>query len=170
MKKLIGLLLVACICLTFGACSKKNPGSSVAIDILPEDATVAQTVIFNFLDNVNNSEYKELSALAEKLINDESIPFMGATMEVEEGYLNGFTSEITGFKEGYMFGPAIGSIPFIGYVFDTKDSKSAEALSALLAESADLRWNVCTQADDMQISIAGNRVCFVMAPEAFEEE
>lgn len=42
------------------------------------------------------------------------------SMPVEEGLLNGFTGEIKGFEEGYVFSPMIGSIPFIGYVFKLK--------------------------------------------------
>lgn len=90
------------------------------------------------------------------------------TMDVEEGSLNGFDAEITGFSKGTMFSPMIGSMPFVGYVFETDD---VDALKETLKAHAQLNWNVCTTADDMAIESDsdGKLVLFVMAPKSFDE-
>ena len=59
-------------------------------------------------------------------MSNSIIQFMGGTMPVEPGLLTGFgNTEITGFKEGVMFAPMIGTIPFVGYVFVLEDGVAA---------------------------------------------
>ena len=90
-------------------------------------------------------------------------------MPVEEGFLTGFDNvEIKGFKEGAMFAPMIGTIPFVGYVFTMDDAAAAIELSTLLEENANPRWNICTEADEMFTTVSGNKVFFVMSPSSFE--
>lgn len=56
--------------------------------------------------------------IANAVIKSPVLPFQPMVMPVEPGLLNGFdNNEITGFKDGVVFAPMIGSIPFIGYVF-----------------------------------------------------
>lgn len=82
---------------------------------------------------------------------------------VEEGYLNGFDGEVTGFKSGAMFGPVIGTIPFVGYIFETGDTK---ALVETLSNQANLNWNICTQADIKYVNaLDDSHVFFMMIPE-----
>ena len=69
-----------------------------------------------------------------------------------------------------MFAPMIGTIPFIGYVFTLSDASQASSLIATLKANADLRWNICTSADEMVAGSSGNKVFFVMSPISFEEE
>ncbi len=162
MKKLsTTLLLVLCaaLCMTFTGCNKKSTAKT-------EATTPATILAQDFLAITKADNSISLESLADKLVSNEIIPFGPAIMEVEEGYLNGFTSEVTGFSEGMMFGPMIGSIPFIGYVFKT--DKSADLISSL-KEKADLRWNVCTQADEMVTESSKDYVFFVMAPANFDE-
>ena len=78
-------------------------------------------------------------------------------------------AEITGFKNGATFGPMIGSIPFIGYVFELEDGVSASDFIANLKKNANLRWNICVEAEEMVAGSSGNKVFFVMCPKAFEE-
>lgn len=133
----------------------------------PLGETPALQVIMDFRDKVASAASME--DLANTLVMNENMPFMGAAMAVEPGFLNGFTAEITGFEEGAMFSPMIGAIPFVGYVFRLADDADANAFVDSLREKADLRWNICTAADEMQYDVAGNVVCFVMAPATFEE-
>ncbi len=110
-------------------------------------------------------------SLAEALIKNEIIPFMGGAMEVEQGLLQGFdNAEIKGFKEGAVFMPMIGTIPFIGYVFTLEDGTDASSFIANLKANANLRWNICTTADEMVAGSVGNKVFFVMCPTEFTEE
>ena len=109
-------------------------------------------------------------SIANQLIANKIIPFMPAVMPVEEGWLNGFgDAEITGFKEGAMFGPMIGTIPFIGYVFELKDETDVNQFISTLKSNANLRWNICTEADEMVVCSVDKKVFFVMCPKYFEE-
>ena len=111
-----------------------------------------------------------VQALAEALVSNPVIAFMGGASPVSEGLLSGFgNTEIKGFKEGAMFAPMIGSIPFIGYVFELDDAANAPAFISTLKSNADLRWNVCVEADEMVTGSVGSKVFFVMSPFSFEE-
>ena len=110
-------------------------------------------------------------SIAEALVSNSVIAFSGGAMAVEPGYLNGFDdTEIKGFKEGAMFAPMIGTIPFVGYVFTLEDGADASAFISTLKNSANLRWNICTSADEMVTGSVGNKVFFVMSPISFDEE
>ena len=129
--------------------------------------TVANTLMSDF-KSIAKSQNAE--SIANQLIANKIIPFMPAVMPVEEGWLNGFgDAEITGFKEGAMFGPMIGSIPFIGYVFELKDETDVNQFISTLKSNADLRWNICTEADEMVVCSVDKKVFFVMCPKYFEE-
>lgn len=58
--------------------------------------------------------------IVNKMLEADSEELGLISMPVEEGLLNGFTGEIKGFDDAYVFSPMIGSIPFIGYVFKLK--------------------------------------------------
>ena len=89
---------------------------------------------------------------------------MMGSMPVEEGYLAGFEVEIKGFKKGVTFGPMIGTIPFVGYIFE---SDTPDELVATLEKEHKLNWNICTTADRMFVQKKGNFVFFVMSPNSF---
>ena len=108
--------------------------------------------------------------LAEGILTNELLLFQGGAMPVEEGFLTGFDNvEVTGFEEGVMFAPMIGTIPFVGYVFDTADAESAEALVTVLTENANPRWNICTEAEETISGTVEDKVFFVMCPKSLEE-
>lgn len=158
MKKILSLGLALLMLLSFAACkgAESNDTSTPAKAILAQFKTIT-------------ADEKDAEAVAQKLSESSDIfgEMMMASMPVEEGNLNGFSAEIKGFSKGAMFGPAIGTIPFVGYVFETED---ADALKAALKESADLRWNICTEADEMLCESEGNLVLFVMAPASFDAD
>ena len=113
--------------------------------------------------------YSDAHSLAEAVASNSIIPFATAAMAVEPGALSGFNSDITGFKEGAMFGPVIGSIPFVGYVFVLEDGADASAFVSTLKSNANLRWNICVEAEEMVVGSSGNKVFFVMTNKTFEE-
>ena len=128
-------------------------------------ATVGQTLKGVFQANASGSA---LDA-ANRVVSHESIPFSGMAMAVEPGLLMGFgNTEITGFSEGAMFGPSIGTIPFVGYVFTLDGSVDGSAFCQTLQSAADLRWNVCTEADELVVTQSGSKVFFLMCPTSFE--
>ena len=126
--------------------------------------TVANTLMSDF-KSIAKSQNAE--SIANQLIANKIIPFMPAVMPVEEGWLNGFgDAEITGFKEGAMFGPMIGSIPFIGYVFELKDETDVNQFISTLKSNADLRWNICTEAEDYAVTSIDDYVFVIMCSDS----
>ena len=130
--------------------------------------TAGNTLLADFKSKA--SSYSNALALAEAVSQNSIIPFAAAAMAVEEGYLAGFDEEIKGFKEGAMFGPVIGSIPFVGYVFILEDGADASAFISTLKKNANLRWNICVEAEEMVSGSVGNKVFFVMTNKSFDEE
>lgn len=109
----------------------------------------------------------DINEVANKLIEAEYFKEVSmTTMEVEPGFLNGFEAEITGFNNGVMFAPMIGTIPFVGYIFETDNT---ELLMSELEANASLNWNICTTADEMLVKTHDNYVFFVMSPYTFGE-
>lgn len=109
----------------------------------------------------------DINEVANKLIEAEYFKEVSmTTMEVEPGFLNGFEAEITAFNKCTMFAPMIGTIPFVGYIFEADD---AELLVTELSENATLNWNICTTADEMLVETHDNYVFFVMSPYSFGE-
>lgn len=198
MKKLFCVLLAGAMFATITGCGAKTVETTAAettvAETTTEAASVEETTAAESADETTTSEAGENAGtlgetlrldfenrvaenadasaidLAEGIVSNEVILFAGATMEVEEGLLTGFgNAEITGFEEGVMFGPVISTIPFVGYVFETADEESAEALVAVLTENANPRWNVCTEAEETVIGTAGDKVFFVMCPKSLDE-
>ena len=91
-------------------------------------------------------------------------------MPVEEGLLSGFDNyEVKGFDKGTVFMPMIGSIPFVGYVFELKSDTDVNTFMSNLEKNANKRWNVCVEADEMYTASYGNKVFFIMCPKSLEE-
>ena len=146
------LVLALSSLVVFTGCGKKENDKNVP----DTDGGKLQQI---FLDELENNPDISSQDLADTIIQNEIIPFEGATMPVEEGWLAGFDNEITGFRDGVMFSPMIGTIPFVGYVFETDDP---EGLLSFLKEKANMAWNICTQADETVSAIKGNLVFFMM--------
>ena len=158
MKRILKLMICACLMVSFmGACSKGGK----------DDATVGTTLAEVFKEN---NEGKTALEVAEALATDKSLPFSGMAMTVEEGFLAGFDNyEVKGFKEAAMFAPMMGTIPFVGYVFTLDEATDVESFKTSLKDNANLRWNICTEAEEITIENEGNLVFFLMAPKQFEE-
>ena len=130
--------------------------------------TVGDALASDFRANSGKSG----AEIAEIVIKNSVIPteLSLMTMEVEEGYLTGFdNTEIKGFENGVMFAPGMGTIPFVGYVFTLSQDADADAFVNTLKEGANLRWNICTSAEQMIVEKSGSKVFFVMCPETFEQ-
>lgn len=138
MRKLATILLTACMMLSLAACGGKAEEQEPAKKA-PE--TLGEHLLADFEERL--AENGELTAqeLADGILANELIAFSGGAMAVEEGLLTGFgNAEITGFSEGVMFAPMIGTIPFVGYVFVLDSEDAVEGFVATLTESADPRW------------------------------
>lgn len=184
MKKLLAIILAAIMLMSLVSCGStagegKKDTDEVVDTTVPEvpeettentpatdDVTPAKHVLADFKENVTDDA--KAYDLADTLMAAEWVPFGPAVMEVEPGFLNGFSAEVEGFEEGAMFGPMIGSMPFVGYIFKLADGADVDAFISTLKELADLRWNICTQADELVCEAEGNTVLFVMAPNSFD--
>ena len=66
--------------------------------------------------------------------------------------------------------PMMGSIPFIGYIFDMPADADLEAFMTTLKESANMRWQVCVEAEEMVVEAIGDKVFFLMCKKDLSAE
>lgn len=139
-----------------------------------ENLTLGESLLSTFKEAAENDAALSAQELADAVIANDvltSHEMSLVTMEVEPGLLNGFdNAEITGFEDGVLFAPMIGSIPFVGYVFTLADDADVDAFETTLKDNANLAWNICTEADEMVVDHVGSEVFFVMCPASLDEE
>ena len=168
MKKIIAILMAVLMLMTMAACSQKTEdnSSTETTNAATEPATVGETLLNDFKSDSSGTAQE----IADRLISNEIIQFMGSTLPVEEGLLSGFdNAEIKGFKEGVMFAPSMSSIAFVGYIFELPEDADVDAFKTTLKDSANLRWNICVEAEELIVENEGNKVFFLMCPKSFEE-
>ena len=130
---------------------------------------VAQQFFFEHIDTFDDSK-DWLHQAAYNLVESTGVPLEIMTMDVEPGLLTGFgNTEITGFEKAVQFGPMIGTIPFVGFIFDLEDGTDVAEFTQLLNDNADLRWNICTAAEEITVVHQDNVVLFMMHPVTFGE-
>ena len=160
MKKIIAVVLVVLMLASFAACGGKKA----------EANTVGTKLFAEFETLVSENENMSAIEIADALVTNEMIPFSGGAMGIEPGMQMGFdNAEITGFSEGALFAPMIGTIPFIGYVFILEDGADVDSFMETLKSNADPRWNICTEAEETVVDHVDNKVFFVMCPATLEE-
>ena len=97
--------------------------------------------------------------------------FMGGVMPLEVGteYFPGFDNyAITGYKTCANFMPMMGSIAYVGYIFELEDGADVQAFINTLTENCNPRWNICVTADQTVAGAIGNKVFFLMCPATYE--
>ena len=164
MKRIIAFLLVVITCMNVVACGNKT-------GVVPEKdpKTVGEFLLFDFMDEAKDKD-ETIQEIAEDVCDDDILPFEAVIMPVEPGMLMGFdNAEITGFKSGVTFAPMISTIPFLGYIFELDDSVDVDTFKSSLEENANLRWNICTEAEELIVENVGNKVFFLMCPKSFDE-
>lgn len=175
MKKFLSVVLAGAMMASLTACGGGATETTPAETTVEETTrkapeTLGEALLYDFEDRVAENAEATAQELAEGILTNELILFQGGAMPMEEGYLTGFgEAEIKGFEECVMFAPMIGTIPFVGYVFDMPDAESADALVDVLTENADPRWNICTEAEETVTGTADDKVFFVMCPKSLEE-
>lgn len=191
MRKFLAVALSVAMVFSMAACGKKddtkNPaeGENITATVAPtapaEDesgdkaeggvitpdfaAGTAGEKLWNaFLETMKANPETAPVDVANTLATNPVIQFMAGGMEVEPGFLAGFSEEISGFEKGAMFGPMMGSIAFAGYVFELADGADVNAFINTLKSKADPRWNICVAADYTQVGAYNNTVYFLMYP------
>ena len=96
MKKIIALILALTMVLSLCACGAKEE---------PVPATLGQQLFHEFNAKVEGGE-KDVQALADALLQSGMLPFDGLSMEVEPGWLMGFTADIEGFEKSCLALPS----------------------------------------------------------------
>ena len=182
MKKIIALILAMALIFSVTACSEKPAAETPDVDTEntqtetenndtteSADGTIGEILLKDFKDRVTADSSLSAQAIADEIVKNSVLQFGPVTTPVEAGYLTGFdNAEINGFKEGVMFAPMIGTIPFVGYVFVLEDGADVEAFKTTLSDNANLRWNICTEAEEKVVENVGNTVFFLMCPKSLD--
>lgn len=196
MKKILaGILILTMAAGLFGCSKSDSNGKETTTDITKESVTDPVDDSFGgFADDIDNGvdngvdgdnagsgsmdstelENKVVAIFEEEIAKGTSIEeiakliapvteFDCEVRKVEEGYLMEFTEDVKGFKNGYAIVPIVGSIPYVSYIFETDD---AEAFAARLKDTANPRWNICTEASEPVIKVKDNYVFLTMCPGA----
>ena len=158
MKRFIALLFAVVMVLSLAACGE-------------EESQTYSAVGESLVDSFEENKDKSAQEIADALVSNPNLGFMGTTMGVEEGVLTGFgNAEIKGFDEGVMFGVSDGTVPFIGYVFTLSDDTDVDKFKDTLKDNADLSWNNSAEADELIVESEGNKVVVIITPTEFDAE
>ena len=169
MKKVIAIVLALVVVIGLVACAAGNNEETTTLEeTTAADMTVAATFAAAFKAEAVK-EGSTTNAIATALSTNELVAFMPMVQDMEAGYFAGFTADITGFKAATAFMPMIGTIPFVSYVFELEADADKDAFVANLNDTADLRWNICTAAEEIVVETEGNFVFVIMAPLSFEQ-
>ena len=60
------------------------------------------------------------------------------------------------------------TVIFVGFVFVLEDGADVEGFKQMLSDNANLRWNICTEAEELVVESSGNTVFFLMCPATME--
>ncbi len=164
---IVGLLARSCTQAPATPTEPSEPGSSGVIKPDVEENTLgaAQWAAFQQAITVNQDATAE--ELAKVLADSQEGGFASAPIEKDAEYFAGFDNyRITGYKSAAVYSPQIGSIPFIGYVFELEDGVDPSAFIKTLTDNSNLRWNVCVEAEQKVAGAIGNRVFFLMCPKS----
>jgi len=171
MKKIIALVIAGLMVLSFAACGGNNEETTTNTEETTTEAaaaTVAATLVEAFKAEAAKED-ATTNTIATALSTNSVVAFMPMVQDMTEGFLAGFNADITGFTACTAFAPMIGTIPFVSYVFELSEDADADAFVTTLKDNANLRWNICTAAEEMLVETVDNYVFFVMAPLSFEE-
>ena len=190
MKKIIALLACLALLLSMAACGTTTPEATEPTTEATEptteatepteeivetpdepaaaEGTVGETLLAAFKANSTGTAEE----IANAVVMNPIIQFMPMAMAINPQdfeYLNGLGEAKVEYEEGAMFGPMIGTIPFIGYIFKLAEGTDVEAFKTMLKDNANLRWNICTAAEELVVENEGNTVFFLMCPASFEQ-
>lgn len=120
-----------------------------------------------FLSTMEEKPETTPEEMANLLITNEEIQFMGGAMalEADQEFFSGFGEyQIKGYESGAVYMPMIGSIAFVGYVFDLPEGADVDTFIKNLSDNANPNWNICVTADQTVIGAYDTTVFFLMCP------
>jgi hypothetical protein len=133
--------------------------------------TLGETLWNAFKDGITANPAMTTEEMANALVTNPAIQFMGGAMPLEVGteFFTGFDEyQITGYESAAVYMPMIGSIAFVGYVFDLAEGTDVNTFITALSENCNPRWNICVEADETLVGAFGNKVFFLMCPISVE--
>ena len=171
MKKVIAIVLALVVVIGLVACAAGNNEETTVEETTAADMTVAATFAAAFKAEAAK-EGATTNTIATALSANETVAFMPMVQDMEaDAWLAGFDAEtMTGYEACTAFMPMIGTIPFVSYVFELAEGADVDAFKTTLSDNANLRWNICTAAEEMLVETEGNFVFFIMAPLSFATE
>lgn len=162
MKKL-KFIFIMCIVLSLPVCLLTGCTSR---EEKTEEETVAIILGKQFEKEIKKE--KDIEKVAKKIAENKILQISVDVSQIKKGdYISGFQKEVKDFKKAYAIRPMIGTIPFVAYIFEVE---KADEFAEKLKSNADLRWNICTEADEMHAVVSGDYVFFIMSPKNFEQE
>lgn len=173
MKKLLILMLAAALALTGCSCAKTpvpDPSGGSLLTPQVEANTVGAKQWAEFQQAVTQTPNATARELAAVLAESMAQWFFGEAVELEKDaeFFSGFDNyRITGYRDGAVYMPMMGSIAFVGYVFELEDGNDPAAFIKNLTDNCNPRWNICVEAEQVVAGAIGNRVFFLMCPREF---
>ena len=159
---------------TIGETTTEAPVEDKATIVAPDvDANTPGGKMWNaFLTAKQEKPEMTAEEMANQMIDAGVIPqeiSMGAmALEANQEFFTGFDNyTITGYESGAIFMPMIGTTPIMGYIFELPEGADVDAFIKNLSDNANLRWNVCTSADQLTVGAYETTVFFLMCPNSF---
>ena len=191
MKKLLIALLTLTLCIGLVACGGNDDVADTTANVeatteaVEENANIVPeveegTVGAHHWNAFTAALESNPAATAEELANAvlflevDGAPlnqFMGMAMPIEAGaeYFPGFDNYVpTGYVSCVNFMPMMGSIAYVGYIFELAEDADAKAFIDTLTENCNPRWQICVTADQTVAGAVGNKVLFLMCPSTYE--
>ena len=171
MKKLLILVLSLALCVGFAACGAKDDAKTNDVTPDVDAASVGGQHWAKFVSEVEANPEATVEELANALISLEINQFFGMAtpMEADAEYFPGFDNYVpTGYTTAANFMPMIGSIAYVGYVFELPEDADVAAFVQSLTDNCNPRWNICVMADQTVAGSKGNKVFFLMCPATYE--
>ena len=132
-----------------------------------ESGTMGEALWNAFCSALADKPEIGMQDLANTLVTDPVIQFTGMASPIEVGaeYYMGFGEyRITGYDSAAVYSPMMGSIAFVGYVFDLTENTDVNEFIKGLTDHCDPRWNICVEAEQTVVGAVGDKVFFVMCP------
>ena len=148
-----------------------EPAGDVIYPITLEEGTFGYANWTIFEDAMIEGTATSPIEIANAVVNSGILPFMAGAMEIEVGteFFTGFDNyTIEGYKSAAVFMPMMGSIPYVGYIFELEDGVDVYNFIDDLTVNANPRWNICVEADEKLVGAFGNTVFFLMCPSSVE--
>lgn len=175
-RALTFMLAILMVLLTGCSCSREpgpteptKPAQTAVLTPQVEENTIGAKQWAEFQQVVTQNQNATTQEIAAVLAESMADQFFGEATQLEENaeFFAGFDNyRITGYRNGAVYMPMIGSIAFVGYVFELEDGTDPAAFLKSLTDNCNPRWNICVAAEQVVAGAIGNKVLFLMCPKS----